>query len=95
MTLDMNEKRALFAFGCPNHESTLKWLQMLSALATDPYAKRFFRTLKEKLAEGEHWYRCYYYHMCMEVEQYYIDEYKKNRIRRGALGGSCHEADKV
>lgn len=54
MTLDMNEKGALFPFGCPNHESTLKRLQMLSALATDPYAKRFFHTLTEKLADEKH-----------------------------------------
>ena len=51
MTMNINEKKALYAFGCPNHEATIKRLRMLTALTPDPKTKKFFYNLSVKLSE--------------------------------------------
>ena len=43
--MNMNEKKALYAFGCPNREATVKRLRMAAALSPDPATKKLFRTL--------------------------------------------------
>ena len=35
MKMSMNEKQALYAFGCPNREATVERLRFVSALAPD------------------------------------------------------------
>ena len=37
--MNMNEKKALYAFGCPNREATVKRLRMAAALSPDPAPK--------------------------------------------------------
>ena len=46
--MNMNEKKALYAFGCPNREATVKRLRMAAALSPDPATKKLFRTLAVK-----------------------------------------------
>ena len=45
MKMSMNEKKALYAFGCPNREATVERLRLVAALAPDPAAKKLFYIL--------------------------------------------------
>ena len=45
MRMSMNEKKALYAFGCPNRDATVERLRFAAALAPDPAAKKLFFTL--------------------------------------------------
>ena len=71
MTMTMNEKKILFAFGCPNREATVERLRYAAALATDPAAKKEFYTLAVKLSEDEvsAWYRNFFFNMRLELER--------------------------
>ena len=71
MTMTMNEKKILFAFGCPNREATVERLRYAAALATDPIAKKDFYTLAVKLSEDEvsAWYRNFFFNMRLELER--------------------------
>ena len=70
MRMFMNEKKALYAFGCPNHEATVERLRFAAALAPDPAAKKLFFTLAVKLSDEDcdRWYRCFFYNMRLEVD---------------------------
>ena len=59
MMMNMNEKKILFAFGCPNRDLTVERLRHAAALAVDPAAKKEFFTLAIKLSDEEitDWYR--------------------------------------
>lgn len=72
MKMSMNEKKALYAFGCPNREATVKRLRMAAALSPDPAAKKLFYMLSVKLSgeECDRWYRCFFYNMRLEVERF-------------------------
>ena len=61
MRMSMNEKKALYAFGCPNREATVERLRYVAALAPDPAAKKLFFTLAVKLSDEscDSWYRCF------------------------------------
>ena len=52
MTMSMNEKQALYAFGCPNREATVERLRYVAALAPDLETKKLFYTLAVKLSGG-------------------------------------------
>ena len=60
MRMSMNEKKALYAFGCPNREATVERLRFVAALAPDPAAKKLFYMLSVKLDDesSDKWYRC-------------------------------------
>ena len=45
MSMNRNEKKALYAFGCPNRKATVERLKLLAALAPEPTAKKLFRSL--------------------------------------------------
>ena len=49
MKMSMNEKKALYAFGCPNREATVERLRFAAALAPDPAAKKLFYMQSVKL----------------------------------------------
>ena len=70
MRMSMNEKKALYAFGCPNREATVERLRFAAALAPDPAAKKLFFTLAVKLSDEncDKWYRCFFYNMRLEIE---------------------------
>jgi len=71
MVMSMNEKKALYAFGCPNREATVDRLRYVAALTPDPAAKKLFFTLAVKLNDEdcERWYRCFLYNMRRELER--------------------------
>jgi len=77
MRMSMNEKKALYAFGCPNREATVERLRFAAALAPDPAAKKLFFTLAVKLSDEEcdKWYRCFFYNMRLEVEHFAHHKY--------------------
>lgn len=68
MKMTMNEKKVLYAFGCPNREVTVERLRYAAALAADPDAKKLFYTLSVKLNdEGtDKWYRCFFYNLRLQ-----------------------------
>ena len=65
MNMNINEKKALYAFGCPNREATVQRLRLVAALAPDPAAKKLFFALAVKLNDKDcdRWYRCFFYNM--------------------------------
>ena len=71
MEMSMNEKKVLYAFGCPNREATVERLRFAAALAPDPAAKKLFYTLAVKLSDEDcdRWYRCILYNMRRELER--------------------------
>ena len=71
MEMSMNEKKALYAFGCPTREATVERLRYVAALTPDPASKKLFYTLAVKLSDEdcELWYRCFLYNMRRELER--------------------------
>ena len=71
MEMSMNEKKVLYAFGCPNREATVERLRFAAALAPDPAAKKLFYTLAVKLSDEDcdRWYRCFLYNMRRDIER--------------------------
>ena len=63
--MSMNEKKMLFAFGCPNRDLTVERLRHAAALAVDPAAKKALFSLAVKLYEDatDEQYRNFYYNM--------------------------------
>lgn len=53
MNMNINEKKALYAFGCPNREATVQRLRLVAALAPDPAAKKLFFALAVKLNDKD------------------------------------------
>ena len=53
MKLNINEKKALYTFGCPNHRATVDRLQLLAAITPDPVAGELFNDLAIKLSTEE------------------------------------------
>lgn len=70
MMMSMNEKKALYGFGCLNLEATIERLRMVAALSPDDSTKKLFLNLSIKLSEDgvERWYPCFFQTMRMEVE---------------------------
>lgn len=73
MEMNINEKKALYAFGCPVLKATVERLRMLAAITPDPGTKKLFYKLAIKLlGEGvEDWYRCFFYNLRIEMENYF------------------------
>ena len=70
MKLNINEKKALYTFGCPNHKATVDRLRLLAAITPDPAAGKLFCNLAVKLSAvgvGK-WYRCFFHTLRMEME---------------------------
>lgn len=72
MKMTIDEKKALYAFGCPNHEATVQRMKLLAAIAPEPVAKCLFYNLAVKLStEGaDKWYRCFFRTLRSEMEDY-------------------------
>ena len=97
MTMSMNEKQALYAFGCPNREATVERLRYVAALAPDLETKKLFYTLAVKLSdEGcDKWYRCFLKRMRVEVEADLRHESTLDSIRNGSMVDKNGKADEV
>ena len=95
--MNMNEKKALYAFGCPNREATVERLRFAAALAPDPAAKKLFFTLAVKLSDEscDRWYRCFFCHLRLKMDTYFHHRAVLDRIERGSMEDGYDEADKV
>lgn len=80
MKLNIDEKKILYAFGCGNHENTVRRLKWVTALTVDAKAKRRMLCLAGKLdnEDAGEWYPCFYRHLRLEMEGYFE---AKKRIR--------------
>ena len=99
MKMNIFEKKALYAFGCPNHEATVNRLHMIAALAPDPTTKKRFFNLAVKLSVDvtDQWYRCFFRTLREEMELYYDAELtmKLAEVSTYDLEGEYGEADEV
>lgn len=76
MKMNIFEKKALYSFGCPNHEATVDRLQMIAAIAPDYETQKFFLGLAIKLDtdDAKHWYQHFFHTLREEMESYYDAE---------------------
>jgi len=99
MKLNINEKKALYTFGCPNLWATVDRLQLLAAMTPDPVAGELFNDLAIKLSteEAHDWYRRFYRTLRMEMDDYYEAELTMRlaEISSYDMEGYYGEADKV
>lgn len=95
MRMSMNEKKALYAFGCPNRESTVERLRCVATLAPDPATKKFFFSLAVKLNDEDcdKWYRCFFYMMRLEMETYFYHKRVVENICENSLEVADDEID--
>ena len=95
MNMNINEKKVLYAFGCPVLKATVERLRMLAALTPDPATKKLFYTLAIKLLADrtDEWYRCFFYNMKLEMEAYYRHKAILNRIVGGSMEVDNDEID--
>ncbi len=99
MKLNINEKKALYTFGCHNHRATVERLQMLAAITPDPVAGELFNDLAIKLSteKAHDWYRRFYPTLRMEMDGYYEAELtlRLAEISSYDMEGDYGEADEV
>ncbi len=99
MKLNINEKKAMYAFGCPNLKATVERMRLLSAVAPDPDTKKLFSTLAVKLsAKGtSDWYRCFFHTLRMEMDGYFNAELTMMlaEVSTIEVEGYDYEADEV
>ena len=76
MKMNIFEKKALYSFGCPNHEATVERLQMIAAIAPDYETQKFFLGLAIKMDtdDTKRWYQCFFRTLREEMESYYDAE---------------------
>ena len=75
--MTMNQKKALYAFGCPDREATVNRFCTLAELAPDPAVKQFFLAIAKEMnaPTADRWYRCFFYNMRLEVEHFAHHKY--------------------
>lgn len=99
MRMSIEEKKVLYAFGCPDYDNTVIRLNHLGMLAVDPGAKKLLAELSLKLLdEGvEKWYRCFYYNLRMEMENYYHARRTMHRAESSTIEAEDYdyEADEI
>lgn len=73
MRTTIEEKKVLYAYGCPNLGNTITRLKFLASITVDPDVKDMILKLARKLdSEGvQGWYRCFFYNLRMEMESYF------------------------
>lgn len=87
MTITFDEKNALYIFGCPNREATVKRFAMLAALAPNPAAKRYFIFIARKLKNeaSDRWYSCFFDNMLREMESYHAAKKRIAHIQNSTI----------
>ena len=99
MKLNINEKKVLYTFGCPNRKATVERLQLLAAITPDPVAGELFNDLAIKLSteKAHDWYRRFYPTLRMEMDGYYEAELtlRLAEISSYDMEGDYGEADEV
>ena len=73
MRMTIEEKKVLYAFGCPDHFNTVTRLRQLAMLAVDPGTKKLAGILALKLLDKgvDKWNSCFYYNLRIEMEGYF------------------------
>jgi len=73
MRVTLEEKKVLYAYGCPDLRNTITRLKFLTSITVDPDVKDMVLSLARKLdSEGvQEWYRCFFYNLRMEMESYF------------------------
>ena len=99
MRMSIEEKKVLYAFGCPDHINTVSRLEHLAGLTVDPDIKKLIARLALKLlSEGvDKWYRCFYYNLRLEMEGYYNALCTMHMAEVSTIGAEDfdYEADEV
>ena len=70
MRLSIQEKKVLYAFACPNYYNRVTRLKWLTGLTVDPQTKRRMSELSRKMEMSESWYKGFYHHLRMEMDEY-------------------------
>lgn len=73
MKLDIEEKKAIYAFGCSSYTNTVTRLKWLASFTVEPEVKHRMLGLVRKLEEkgtGE-WYYWFYNSVHLEMERYF------------------------
>ena len=73
MKLSIEEKKLLYAYGCPNHHNTVTRLKWVTSLTVDPEIKSRVLALVWKIDSEDvaRWYPCFYRHLWMEMDRYF------------------------
>lgn len=73
MKLNLEEKKLLYTYGCPNHHNTVIRLKWVTSLTVDPEMKRRMLGLVRKIDSESvaNWYPRFYRHLRMEMDGYY------------------------
>ena len=91
--MTMNQKKALYAFGCPDREATVNRFCTLAELAPDPAVKRFFLAIAKEMnaPTADCWYRCMFFNLRLEMEAYLRYEKAFERIVSGCPAEDCED----
>ncbi len=73
MTLDIEEKKLLYAYGCPVYSNTVRRLRCLAAMTVDPMAQHQALELARKMEReaNEALYHDFYLTLREEMDEYY------------------------
>lgn len=73
MTLDIEEKKLLYAYGCPVYSNTIRRLRCLAAMTVDPMAQHQALELTRKMEReaNEALYHDFYLALREEMDEYY------------------------
>lgn len=95
MTMTINEKKILFAFGCPNREATVQRLLLVADLTPELAVRKSLLALADKLgSEGvDKGYRCFFYNMRLEMEAYFHHKAILKNILSGSMEVDDDEID--
>lgn len=76
MKLTINEKKTLYAFGCPNRQATVKRLCLIADISPEPTTFVLLHRLADKLADvkTDEWYRCFFRTLQQEIKEYHEAE---------------------
>lgn len=91
--MTMNQKKALYAFGCPDREATVNRFCTLAELAPDPAVKRFFLAIAREMnaPTADCWYRCMFFNLRLEMDAYLRYEKVFERIVSGCPAEDCED----
>lgn len=91
--MTMNQKKALYAFGCPDREATVNRFCTLAELAPDPAVKRFFLAIAREMntPTADSWYRCMFFNLRLEMEAYLRYEKAFDCIVSGCPMEDCED----
>ena len=94
--MTMNQKKALYAFGCLDREATVNRFCTLVELAPDPAVKRFFLAIAKEMnaLTADCWYRCMFFNLRLEMEAYLRYEKTFERIVSGCPAEDCEDCMK-